>query len=100
MTNTEEQEQRAQIFVEQADRLINRLAIDASGVATRNATQTPWEKRPIVFRLAADAYDQLAFAQKTTDRVVWERTNEDGRSGDELMARLWGLLEEIRVQGS
>jgi hypothetical protein len=100
MTDSEDREHRAHILVKQADRLLRILGVDASSTVTRDAAQLPWQKRPTEFRFAADAYDHLAFAEKKIDRVAWERTKVDGRSGDDLMGLLWGLLEEIRFLDS
>jgi hypothetical protein len=101
MTNTDEQEQRAQILVEQTDRLLALLPVDVSSVPIREPTHIAWTGKPAVFRLAADAYDRLAQAEKQTQtadrRTIWERTKEqDGRTGDDLMKLLWALLEEIK----
>lgn len=97
MTNLHEQEQRAQILVEQTDRLLTIFDVDLSSVSLRDPAHTAWAANPAVFRLAADAYDKLAQAQKLIDPVLWERTTErNGRNGDELMKLLWALLEEIR----
>jgi hypothetical protein len=86
MTNTSEQEQRAKILVEQSDRLLGILGVDVSNVPIRDPAHTAWSGRPSAFRLAADAYDKLAEAdKKTNDRVLWE-----------LMKRLWALLEEVK----
>ncbi len=97
MMNSTEQEQSAKILVEQTDRLLAILAVDVSNVLIRDPLHPAWCGRPSVFRLAADAYDRLAEAdKKTRDRVLWERTTEkDGRNGDELMRRLWALLREV-----
>jgi len=74
------------------------LAVDVSNVPLRDPAHIAWNGRPAVFRLAADAYDKLAEAEKKIkDPVRWERmTEKDGRNGDELMKRLWTLLEEIK----
>ena len=93
----EDREERARILVGQAGLLIRRLGVDVSGVETRNPAQEPWRSRPQILHLAADAYDQLAFAERKTDPVLWERTTEEhGRNGDEIMRRLWELLVEVR----
>jgi len=98
MSSTE-REQYAGILVEQTNRLLSILAVDVSGAARRDPTQKPWNTLSPVFRLAADAYDQLALAEKSiTNRVNWERTKDkDGRSGDDLMKLLWDLLKELGV---
>lgn len=93
MTSREEQEQLGKILVKQADHLITMLAVDVS-------TVPKWQMYSPVFRLVADAYDQLAFAEKQADPVMGERTNVDGRNGAELMQRLWDVREEIRRQDS
>ena len=95
MTNSSEQEYRAKVLVEQTDRLLTILHVDVSNLPKRDPAHLAWRGRPAVFRLAADAYDKLAEAdKKTKDRVLWERTMEkDGRNGDELMKRWWAILE-------
>jgi hypothetical protein len=96
MRTLQEQEQEARILIEQADRLIGLFAIDVSGVPPYDPTQKPWDASPL-FSRAAHAYDQLAAAEKKTDRVKWERTKEaDGRMAADVMEHLWELLEEIR----
>jgi len=96
--NTNEQEQYAKILVEQTDRLLSLLAVDVSNVPIRDPDHTAWKKWPSVFRLAADAYDRLAEAnKKIKDPVLWERTmTTEKRNGDDLMKRLWDFLEEIK----
>jgi hypothetical protein len=96
MRTLQEQKQEAKILIEQADRLIGLFAIDVSGVPPYDPTQKPWNASPL-FSQAAHAYDQLAAAEKKTDRVMWERTKEtDGRTVGDVMEHLWDLLEEIR----
>jgi hypothetical protein len=96
MRALQEQEQEAKILIEQADRLIGLFAIDVSGVPPYDPAQKPWNASPL-FSRAAHAYDQLAAAEKKTDRVKWERTKEThGRTAGDVMQRLWDLLEEIR----
>jgi hypothetical protein len=46
METTEEQRQRAEILIEQADRLLVKLAVDVSEVPTRDPTQGPWRCLP------------------------------------------------------
>jgi hypothetical protein len=92
MANTRpEQEQLTQILANQSDRLISKLAVDVSSVPT-------YQTYSRLFRLLADAYDRLAFAEKKTDPLVWEQTTVDGRNGAYLMKLLWDVRQEIRLQ--
>jgi hypothetical protein len=96
MTKLQDQEQQARILIEQTKRLIGLLAIDVSGVPQYDPTKKPWNGS-VLFAEAAHAYDQLAAAEKKANRVTWERTKEaDGRTADDVMQRLWDLLQEIR----
>lgn len=96
MSKIEEQEQEAKPLIAQTNRLIGLLAVDVSNVPSYDPTKKPWNASPL-FTQAAHAYDQLAAAEKKTDRVTWERKKEtDGRTADDVMQRLWKLLEEIR----
>jgi hypothetical protein len=99
MTSSSEQQQRAKTLLEQTDRLLSLLAVDVSGAATRDPAQKPWNALPPAFRLAANAYDRLALAEKgIANRIHWERTKEkDGRNGDDLMKLLWDLLKEMKL---
>jgi hypothetical protein len=74
-------------------RVVSRRCVQCSVV---RPAKKPWNASPL-FSQAAHAYDQLAAAEKKTDRVTWERKKEtDGRTADDVMQRLWKLLEEIR----
>jgi len=99
METSEEQQQRAKILIEQADRLLAKLPVDISEVAIRDLTQEPWRSTPSVVARAEDAYDRLTQAQKRIkDRTVWDRTKEEvsGRTGDDIMQCLHELHEEIK----
>jgi len=98
MKATEEQQQRAKILTEQADRILIKLAVDVSEVPIRDPTKEPWCSQPSIVAGAEDAYDRLTCAEKRTkDRTVWERTKEaDGRTADDIMQRLHQLREEIK----
>lgn len=85
----QELERYARILVNQTSRLIPKLKMETSTVENGSGDFD-------AFGEVSDAYEQLAAASKRTDAVVWERTTVDGRTGADLMQRLWEARSQIR----
>lgn len=90
-SDRQELEQYAGVLADQADSLIRLLDVDVSAAETYSTFS-------LSFRQAADAYERLALAERRADLIAWERTRVVGRSGPELMDRLWKVREELRGQ--
>jgi hypothetical protein len=90
---TRELEQEGRILVDQAARLTRKLDVSD---APRSSMQS------CICRQVCEAYERLAAAKneayKLKRQVVWERTNVDGRSGDEIMNLLWSVRDTLRKQ--
>lgn len=83
-------ERTAGILADQADRLVRGLGVDVSD-AERS------ESGSAAFRSVADAYEQLALAQRESVAVVWERSTVDGRPAADLMERLWRVRGQLEA---
>jgi hypothetical protein len=91
--DTEQLEQEARILADQADRFVSRFSLDLSRAET-------FSGRSEGFRVAADAFERIALAEKTVNASEWfQATNVDGRSVNEIMDRLWRVREALaRIQ--
>lgn len=81
-------EKAGTVLVHQVDTLISDFAVDVSA-AERSGSGSA------LYQSVADAYERIALAQRGVESVTWERAKVDGRSGAELMERLWQLRKTI-----
>ena len=79
---------RAGILAEQAEELIRQLGVDVSAAERLDSGSVP-------LRAVADAYERLASAEKLADSQAWDHERVDGRSGQDLMRRLWDLRTDL-----
>lgn len=86
----EELARASSILSEQADRFASQFHVDVSSA----------EKFPSysgALRSAAEAYERIAVVQQNVGRNTWLcAENVDGRTGDEIMERIWAVREELR----
>ena len=79
----------ANTLADQSDRFVAQLDVDVSAAETFN-------DRPGAFRIAAEAYERIALAEKTADPVQWSQAlNIETRSAKEIMDRLWDVRQEL-----
>ncbi len=86
-----ELEDSAHYVAELADKMIQQLDVSVDDAET-------FPKGSPAFRVAANAYERLALAQKRADPERWKkaRVAKKGKTGHDLLETLWKIREALR----
>jgi len=87
-------ETEAAILVRQAENLVDRLGVNVS------AAEQFGTSRSALFRSVANAYERAAEARRVADVSSWAQATVDGRSGEDVLDRLWKLRGRIIEAGT